>query len=91
MAPALVIAADKIDITSAEITAILANPEFLKMMKKKNDSWGNGIEEISKNNSRYTVFIRKGCWFTFNVKSHVDSSSNKVVIDSMSNYGGACD
>ena len=86
------IAADMIDITTAEISAILKNQDLLQRLRHNlSEPPKEGIVQIDRNGSDYFVHITKSCWVTVKVKSHVDPSSDKVIVESVKPQAGACD
>jgi hypothetical protein len=87
----LVFAADKIDITAAEIRAVLADKDVIRLLKHNIDSSSDGIVKIEGAKSMYSIYVREACWATYKVKSHPDSKTGNVIVDSVSRYNGACD
>jgi hypothetical protein len=71
---------DNADISSAEIIAVLSNPQVLDRVRGRQRHTNTGIDNISKGNGSYYIKV-SGCTITVKVKSHIDS--NKVVVDSI--------
>jgi hypothetical protein len=76
-------AADKVDITVAEMTAVLTNPEFLQQVRKSASKAVDGIDGISRGEPGDYWVSSSHCKIRVKVKSHVDSKSGKVIVDSV--------
>lgn len=81
--PSTLFAADKVDVSSSEMAAVLTNPEVLQKVRKSMGKAATGVEGIVQGKNGYYWVKSSHCKLRVQVGSHIDPSSGKVVVDSV--------